>query len=257
MQKFICIGACLDGRLEVAKERNAMYGLFFTFIENIAYIIAFIFLGFKVQGKLMEKHEEAYMFHYKWMLPLFYSFLSLWVMVFVPFQLGDARLDLRAAPIFLLSYLGGWKFGLLAATLPAAYRIYLGGTLWLPGLTHTIILPVAAGSFFYYLYSKNKFVPEQTLIKKKELMPALSIFGIIQYVLLFWSTSISWSIIGLMVIFTILAVLGMVMMINDVSKMNLQTKKLEFLSNYDFLTHIPNRRYFKKRFNSFWQTESK
>src|SRR5205823_6303359 len=40
---------------------------------------------------------------------------------------GDVYIDARAVPVALIGLLEGWPAGLLAAILPAAYRVWLGG----------------------------------------------------------------------------------------------------------------------------------
>src|SRR5262249_56972566 len=40
---------------------------------------------------------------------------------------GDIYIDARAVPVALIGLLEGWPAGLLAAVLPAAYRVWLGG----------------------------------------------------------------------------------------------------------------------------------
>src|SRR5207245_7267398 len=40
---------------------------------------------------------------------------------------GDVYIDARAVPVALIGLLEGWPAGVLAAALPAVYRVWLGG----------------------------------------------------------------------------------------------------------------------------------
>lgn len=224
-----------------------MYAVFYTFIENMTFIITFMFLGLKIQEALLKKYEQFYQKNSRWLIPLFYGFLSIWVMTFAPFQFNGAQLDLRSAPIFLISYVGGWKLGVLSSLLPAVSYIYIGSTTVYQGLIQGIVLPLAVGAVFYHFQKRKMVSPYKIVINKRELIPALGFFTSTQALILLFTTSATLPVALMMMAFSSFAVLGMSMMINDMSKMNLQTEKLQFLSNHDSLTRIPNRRFFKER----------
>lgn len=224
-----------------------MYAFFYTFIENMAFIITFMFLGLKLQEALLKKYEQFYRKNSRWLIPLFYGFLSIWVMTFAPFQFDEAQLDLRSAPIFLISYLGGWRLGFLSSILSAVSYAYIGDTTIYQGLIQGIVLPLAVGAVFYHFQKRKLVSPYKIVINKRELIPALMFFTIVQALILLFTTSATLPVVLMMMVFTFFAVFGMSMMINDMSKINLQTEKLQFLSNHDSMTHIPNRRFFKER----------
>ena len=222
-----------------------MHPVIYTFLENMAFIIAFVFLGLKLQQLLLGIKKTLILNN--WIFPLFFSFLSLWVIKFMPFHFDGIRLDLRSAPLFLVSYLGGWKVGTVAIILPSIYRIYLGGPTVIEGITQGIFLPFFIGAVFHIIHNREKYRAFKTTINIKKMMSALLLFEVSQALLILWTTPATFIIVLNIFLFSTLAVLGMGLMINDFNNAYLQNMQLQFLSNYDQLTQIPNIRFFKDK----------
>ena len=223
-----------------------MHPVFYSLLENMAFIIAFVFLGLKLQNSLLGKIKNSLIFN-NLTFPLFFSFLSLWVMMYIPFHFDGIRLDLRSAPLFLIAYLGGWKLGVISIILPAIYRLYLGGPTVMEGITQGIFLPFFIGALFHVIHNREKYKAFNTTINIKKMMSALLLFEIIQASLLLWTTPATFIIVLNMVLFSMIAVVGMALTINDFNNAYLQNKQLQFLSNYDQLTQIPNIRFFREK----------
>ncbi|WP_088103575.1 diguanylate cyclase [Halalkalibacter urbisdiaboli] len=229
-----------------------MHLMFYTFFENMAFIVTFVFLGLKLQSFLIGRISAS--FFNKLIIPLFFCFISIWVMMFIPFQFEGVRLDLRSAPLLLVSYIGGWQVGLVAIIPTTIYRFSLGGPTVIQGITQGVFLPFFIGSLFHMIHSIGKFKACETLINMKKIISVLMLFEIIQGTLILLTTPATFPIVFLMMIFHTFAVLGMCLMINDFNRASQQKIELEFISNNDDLTQIPNIRCFKeqvrKRMNS-------
>ncbi|TWT24905.1 diguanylate cyclase [Planomicrobium sp. CPCC 101110] len=215
--------------------------LLFFFLENMALIIALMYMALRVKESLsLDKKNPAILFVG---YALFINFLTFSVM-YHPFFHEGMRIDLREVPLFFISYIGGWKVGILSSILPAIYRIYLGGPTVLEGTLQSIILPVIIGALFHVKKPAN---PLLVLINLKRMMAGFILFEMIKTVAFLLSTPITPFIAAVMFIFAAIAALSMALMLNEENRKLLLRKELEFLSNQDPMTHLPNIRFFKNR----------
>jgi diguanylate cyclase len=218
-----------------------MQEMIFTFIENMSVIIAFLFLVIKLKNYIVEKTGKINILLY--IAPLIVSFLSFSVMYY-PFEYEGMRLDLRAAPLFFITFVAGWKFGILSAILPGVYRFYLGGPTVFEGIMLGILLPVLIGSLFH---NKHQFTPPYTMVDIKKMFFAFFAFQLIKSSLMVWTLSIPIVVVIPMIFFATIAVLAMGLMVNDANRSLILTKELEFQSSHDAMTNMPNIRYFKNK----------
>ncbi|MGJ9386048.1 diguanylate cyclase [Salipaludibacillus sp. CF4.18] len=215
------------------------HSIFFFFLENMALIIALMFLGLKLKEFILQKIDNP--LRYMWLSALFIGFLSFSIM-FHPLLLEGMRLDLREVPLFFISYLGGWKLGVLSAILPGIFRFSLGGPTLIEGIVQGILLPVLIGALFH---NKKVLNHPYTIINIKHMIIGFIVFEVIKTGLMLWTTPITFSITIAMFFFATVAILGIGLMLNDFNRNAMSRKELEFLSNYDSMTHLPNIRYFK------------
>jgi diguanylate cyclase len=140
-----------------------LHDMFFYFLENMALIIALMFLIIKLKNYIIQKTGKISVF--LWSIPFIFSWISFSVM-YHPFIYQGIRLDLRAAPLFFVSYVAGWKVGLISAILPIIYRFYLGGPTVIEGVTQAILLPVIIGALYH---RKKDFTPPLAIINLKRM----------------------------------------------------------------------------------------
>lgn len=217
-----------------------MATLLFFFLENMALIIALLYVALKVKEfwfpDLMESKRLVFF------SIIFISFLTFSVMQKPYFYMG-MRLDLREVVLFFISYVGGWKLGLLSSIFPSVFRYSLGGPTAIMGILQAIILPVIIGSVFRNKKKVNKFF---SLIDLKRMMIGLLVFEAIKSTLMLVTTPADLSIIIPMAIFAGIAVLVMGLMTNGENYHVLLRKELEVHSNQDPLTQLANMRFFRK-----------
>ncbi|MGM0437430.1 MAG: ATP-binding protein [Bacillota bacterium] len=184
-------------------------------IYNMALVILFILLSVRLKEHLL-KSEVSDPYYYK----ITISFLAALVTIILmkrPFVYQGIAFDLKSIPIFLISYVYSWKYGLVVISLPAFYRSMLGGEWALAVILFEIIFPMIVGG----LYHKNK---DSIIVSldKKEIIKAYSwvlIIGflmliiILDYPLLFWV-----KIIPVFSFFSLFTLLNSTMLINDTNK---------------------------------------
>lgn len=219
--------------------------LFFGFLENMALIIALLYLGLKVKEFILKKVINP--LRLLWLSSIFIGFLSVSIM-FHPIEFKGMRIDLREVPLFFITYIGGWKLGILSAVFPGIYRFSFGGSTVWQGIFQTIILPVIVGGLFH---KKKAFLPPYTIINMKHMAISFVIFQVIKSLLMFFSTPATISFILIMFLFSFIALIGIGLMTNDFNQKAITREKYEFLSNHDPMTHLPNIRYFKEKVQRF------
>ncbi|HSI66131.1 MAG TPA: diguanylate cyclase [Planococcus sp. (in: firmicutes)] len=218
-----------------------MDSLLFFFLENMALIIALMYLALKGREAFLSKVKEP--------LPLFLisslfiGFLTFSVM-HNPYLHEGMRVDLREVPLYFISYIGGWKLGLLSSIFPFAFRFSMGGPTVVLGVIQTIILPVLIGSLFHHKKSANS---PFMILNLKRMMIGFFIFEVIKSLWMFFGTPATVSMTLAMIVFAAVAVLAMGLMFNDAHRNYNLRKELEIYSNQDPMTHLPNIRYFKNR----------
>lgn len=119
----------------------------------MALISALMFLYLKLKGLVIYKEKNQNLFLV--LFSFFIGFLSLSIMYY-PLVYEGMLLDLREMPLFFISYIGGWKLGVISAIIPGAFRFSLGGPTLIQGVFQTILLPVLIGAIFH---NKKLFKP--------------------------------------------------------------------------------------------------
>ncbi|ANU10964.1 GGDEF/HD domain-containing protein [Planococcus antarcticus DSM 14505] len=218
-----------------------MNSLLFFFLENMALIIALLYLALKVKEVLFPDLTESKMLVA--LSVLFVSFMTFSVM-YNPFFYNGMRLDLREVPLYFISFVGGWKVGVLSAIFPSFYRFSFGGPTVIEGILQTIIFPVILGSLFRDKKTANKFF---TLLDVKRMMVGWLIFELLKSVWMLTTTPATLFITITMAVFAGIAVLSMGLIANGENHHILLRKELESFSNQDPLTQLPNMRYFRNK----------
>lgn len=216
-----------------------MTALLFFFLENMALIIALMYLGLKTKETLFLDWTNPV--RQRWAISIFIGFLTFSIM-YNPFMYEGMRLDLREVPLFFISYVGGWQAGLLSAVLPAFYRGYMGGPTMVIGIIQSILLPVLIGGLFHDRKPANQFF---VILNIKRMMGAFVVFEAIKSVWMYAATPATTVVIFGMVFFATIAVLAMAIIVNGENRNLVLRKELEFYSNQDPMTHLPNIRFFK------------
>jgi len=218
-----------------------MHSMAISFLENMTLIIAFMFLALKLKELIIVKVKDIT--HLIWLAPLIISLLSVFIMLH-PLLYGEMRIDLRGVPLFFISYLGGWKFGVISILFPTWLRLELGGSAALEGIIQGILVPFLVGSLFH---NRKAFKPPYTLINLKHMMIAFVVYQVLKSAFMIWTTSATLKIVLSMCIFETIAVLSIGIMRNDVTCNLLLRKELEFLSRHDTMTNLYNLRHFRNK----------
>ena len=210
------------------------------FFDNMALMFTFIFLALKLKHWLVEKKLDDVI----WSIPLMFSLLSVLVMI-QSYAYHNLQYDLRSVPIFLISYIGGWKLGITSAILPTVFIYFTGGSMFINELILTIFIPVIIGAIFHQRFKLSvNLLNIKKLVYTFVLLSIIQVIGgliIIDFPLLFWlKIKIS------MTIFSLLSILGISLMINDANYQYLYRKKLEYQSSHDLKTDLTNLQYFKE-----------
>jgi diguanylate cyclase len=216
--------------------------LLFFFLENMALIIALMYLALKGKAffALEFKNPSCLLF----LSALFVSFLTFSVM-YNPLNHEGMRLDLREVPLFFISYVGGWQYGLLSAIVPAVFRASMGGPTVEIGIIQSIVLPVVIGALFHDKRSaKDKFFP---LINLKRIMAGFIAYELLKSIWMWLNTPATLVITMAMFFFAMIAALAMALILNEENRNLLLRKELEMYSNQDALTRLPNIRFFKSK----------
>ncbi|WP_019416218.1 diguanylate cyclase [Paenisporosarcina sp. TG20] len=218
-----------------------MESMVFFFLENMALIIALMFLALKGKELLLLNIKSPFM--WLWLSSFFIGFLTFSVM-YNSLDYEGMHLDLREVPLYFISYVGGWKLGIISSIFPSFYRFHLGGPTALHGILLSILLPVLIGALFH---NKKTFNPTLNIISIKRMMIGLVIFEIIKSFLMIWTTPATLSITIAMFFFAFIAVLAMGLMLNDAHQNIISRRELEYQSNRDSMTNLPNIRYFNRK----------
>lgn len=216
-----------------------MDALLFFFLENMALIIALMYLGLRAKEALFVDLSNP--IRQMWVTSLFIGFLTFSIM-YNAFPYQGMRLDLREVPIYFISYAGGWQFGILSAIFPIIYRGYMGGPTVVIGIIQAIILPIVIGGIFHERKTAGKLF---ILLNLRRMMAGFFVFETIKSVWMFAATPATFMIIIAMFLFASIAILSMALIMNGENRNLILRKELEFYSNQDPMTHLPNIRFFK------------
>lgn len=222
-----------------------MNALFFFFLENMALVIALMYLALKLKEALLVEWKSFSQF--LWLSSAFISFLTFSVM-HSPYIHEGMRLDLREVPIFFISYIGGWPFGVLSAIVPGIFRVSMGGPTMVEGILQSLVLPIVIGALFR---EKLPFNHLYTIVNIKRMMIGFVIFELIKTIWMMAVTPATLFIGVAMFFFAGIAVFAMALILNGENRNLILRRELEFYSNQDPMTHLPNIRFFKNKIGNF------
>lgn len=216
-----------------------MGDLLFFFLENMALIIALMYLAIKSKEAISLDWSNP--FKQRVIISAFFGFLTFSIM-YNPYLYEGMRLDLREVPLFFISYVGGWQYGLLSAILPTAFRASLGGPTMMIGILQAILLPILIGSLFHDRKRKDQFFG---ILNIPKMLIAFAVYEVLKSVWMVISTPANLLISIGMLLFAAIAVFSMALILNGENKSSLLKEELEFYSNRDPMTQLPNIRFFK------------
>lgn len=218
-----------------------MEEIFFYFLENMALIIAMMYLGLKAREYWMPKLAES---NKGPMLNGVLIGLLAFAIMYNPLFYEGMRLDLREVPLYFLGFIGGWVPGIIAMIVPLAYRIYMGGpTVWL-GVGQAILLPVFIGALFH---NRKRLRTPFALIDIPRLMAGFFVFEVIKSISMVITTPATPMLAVIMAAMGTIGVLALGWIVNDAHRNIVRWKTLEHQSMHDALTGLPNLRFFHER----------
>ena len=180
-------------------------------IYNMSLVILFMLLSLRLKENILKSKADPY--YYK----IIISFLAALVIIVLmerPFVYKEVAFDLKSVPLLIISYLYGWKYGIIAASLPAFYRSMLGGPEAIIVIVLEILLAVLIGSIFH----ENKKSIILNINMKRILLSYILLLAIgfslfiifLDYSFYFWT-----KIILFYSFFSILTLVNSVILIND------------------------------------------
>ncbi|MCT4565588.1 MAG: ATP-binding protein [Maledivibacter sp.] len=210
--------------------------MFHTFFDNMILLIGAFFISIKLVNRV-DKKTSGYRPNI-WASSIHASLISVLIMLNSYMHKGMV-FDIRGIPVFLVSYLYGWKAGLISCILPTIFRYYIGGsTIW-QGIAMGIIIPGMVGFIFY---KPNKNNEKYRLFSIKRILIAYLIYCIIRFFLMPFIIPVSyslWLMLNInMTIVSLISLLCIVLIINDSNKnmllgieMDEKQKKIEKLNS--------------------------
>ncbi|EOD01120.1 diguanylate cyclase [Caldisalinibacter kiritimatiensis] len=216
--------------------------MLYAFLNNMTVIISFMFVSIKIKYFIYSKITTKKFI--RWMSPLTFGLLCILIM-FYPFEYHGTYFDLRDVGIFIISYIAGCKFASLTIILPILYKLQLNVSNVQIDILLGIVLPAIIGSYFHDPNETNNIFPKLNI---KRLIKSYLSFQLIHKLLLLSLDFhfLSWlRISGLMIVFSTISIVSIALMINDTSNNIILQKNLRYLCNHDYLTKLPNIRYFK------------
>ena len=218
-----------------------MEAYFFYFLENMALIIAMMYLGLKAREYLVPNLAESRK------APLLNGLLTgvlAFAIMYNPLLHEGMRIDLREAPLYFIAFVGGWLPGVIAMIIPFIYRMMMEGpTVWL-GIMQAIFFPVLIGSLFH---SRKNYRPPYAMVNIKRMMIGFAVFEVIKSVWMALSTPATAGMALMMTLMAAIGVLAMGWILNDTHLNIIRWKALEHDSTHDALTGLPNLRYFHEQ----------
>ncbi len=210
--------------------------MFNVFILNLAMIIAIVYLGMRIKDYMVAKKSK--MLFFMWISTALGICLSL-LIIANPFKYGDMIFDLRVVPIFVISYLFGWRYGLISAIIPILYRASLGGASAIHAVILTLILPVIIGGLFGVNGKDNL----NDTVDIRRIFKVFMLLNLIKLSLILLTADIPfmvWLEISFNdLTFSTLSVLSVVLIINDTNRMQQAQERIkESEEKYRYLVDV-------------------
>lgn len=214
---------------------------FFYFLENMALIIAMMYIGLKareyIAPTLVELRQSPLL------AGLLMGFLAFAIM-YNPLLQEGMRIDLREAPLYFIAFIGGWMPAGIAMIIPFIYRMIMEGPMVWQGIVLAILLPIVIGSLFH---NRKNYRKPYAMVDINRLMIGFAVFEVLKSVGMVLLTPAT---IGMAVIMAVMAAIGVLSMgwiLNDTHHSILRRKALEHDSTHDALTGLPNLRFFHEQ----------
>ncbi|MBP1995505.1 ATP-binding protein [Paenibacillus eucommiae] len=116
-----------------------------AFLHNMTLIVTITFILISLRDYLMKwKPNQSF----KWLISLTTGIFSVAIMQ-EQFHVDGYLVDLRSVPLLIISYMFGFRTGILAAILPSLFRYYQAGSLPYVAIIVTILVPVLLGALFH------------------------------------------------------------------------------------------------------------
>ncbi|WFD09686.1 ATP-binding protein [Tepidibacter hydrothermalis] len=207
-----------------------------SFFHNMLIYIGFIYICIKLNEYILKKikHKKARIA----IRSVLASILSILSMTH-PFKHSGMNFDLRNIPIFFISYVYGWKAGIISVVLPSLFRWYIGGYTIKQGIVSSIMIPMIVGSFFYKI-EKKEFI-NSAILDSKKIIRTYLIYNTIKFTYMIFNMPLNYNwtfMISINIMFFgIVALYCMILMINDYKKkllmmneMNEKQEKIKVLN---------------------------
>src|SRR5690606_17174675 len=131
-------------------------------------------------------------------------------------------------------------------------RMYMGGPTMVHGILQSILLPIIIGSLFHNRKREGRLTG---LLDIRKMMIAFVIYEAIKSIWMYVATPVNLEVVLAMFAFAAVAVFSMALILNGENRSVLLRKELEFYSNRDPMTQLPNIRYFKNNIRKFVDEE--
>ncbi len=204
-----------------------------TIIRNAVDFIALSYLTIKLQNFVSVNEEDNECVNIIFIL--MNNILGILAMIY-SFQYNGRTFDLRAVPLFLVTYLLGWKAGLLASILPIIYLAFGRGESIIAQLAFLMIIVLFIDKIINYSKKESRNTMEN-IIGVNDIVIKFIIFNIVFLPIDGFIKDLSFS--NTFTIYTVLFLLSigsliiMVVIINDLNK-----KKLYKYNNYEAVTQL-------------------
>ena len=224
--------------------------MFYEFLNDMTFMIAFIFFVLRLQIYLIEHKYNHNIIIFMSLSSIASGILSYLIMINSYVYKGLA-LDLSSIPIFLTSYLGGWKYGILAGIFPILYRIHISDSFIIGRIILCTILPIIIGSFFGRKTKVKDLPLTLKMANIRQILKGILLFSFIkvaaQYFLLDLDLIIWFQNNILFMGFSVISLLSVVYIINDTGRLVSLQKKRKYHADYDSVTKLLTIRAFKRR----------
>lgn len=216
------------------------------FIYNMALVILFILLSLRLKEHIL-KSSISNFFYYKIFIAIFASIIII-VLMKRPFVYQGVFFDLKSVPLLVISYIYGWKYGLVAASLPIGYRFFGGEKAVLGAIFFEMILAVIIGGVFHKKQEDDFIIVS---VDKKRIMKLyflLLFIGFGMFVLIYDYPLSFWvKVISTFSFFSLLTLLNSVILINDINQsiyhsiVEYENLRVDFIENKSELKRAKNK----------------
>lgn len=194
-----------------------------SFLHNTAIIIACIFLLIQIRGVTLKIGKLTF----KWVTVLTGGFISVFMMVDAV-SINGIQYDLRMVPIYVISYVYGWRWGVISILPALSYQVFLGESQHMLGMVFSMFIVVMSGAIFHDRKALNTPL---TLINTKRILLGFTVYSLSSFFLhsiLFSAPFIIWiKPVCTLIAFSYFSLIGIVSIFNNVNNSKLAQEELE------------------------------